>query len=216
MRAHSNSRIDSNSNTLSLLHLGARTSNKEQVDFIAGEMDYKQYLDDNSSTVITSLSIDDNTPSHTVITEDLLGDASDSQSSGVEAVPWADEKFIIRHRQTGQAIGVDDEGDVRLMFFDNVGTIPSCHWKCVEQDGWFGFKHLGRYLGHNNRGGIHAEWKHHKQHEWLCVRKHPEGGYQIMTLHSWKFRYVTLGKDGQGVVETKDANEAALWDFLKV
>ena len=145
-----------------------------------------------------------------------------SVASVSEAVPWPGEKFVIRHRGSGLAIGVDDEGDIRLTFFDNVGTNQSCQWLCVEKDGWFGFKREGRYLGQDEDGELHAESKQHTLHECFCVRKHPKGGYQLMTLcnenmksKKTKISCLAVGVDGQKLITLANEQGGELWDFLK-
>ncbi|KAI4142211.1 MAG: hypothetical protein LQ340_007411, partial [Diploschistes diacapsis] len=165
-------------------------------------MDDKVDWNDATSTTMTNPLKEEHTPTHTVATDDLEGDINDTDLSGVEAVPWAGDTFVIRHRDSGRAIAVNEDGDIQLMFFHEVGTSQSCHWKCMEKDGWFGFKHEGRYLGHDNNWGFHAEVKHHKGHEYFCARKHPDGGYQLMTVHGWMLRKMDIGQDGQKLVET--------------
>ena len=181
---------------------------------MVGEMDCKVDQNDATSTITTSLSTKDITPTHTVVTDDFERNIHGAHPSVLEAAPWGGETFVIRHRDSGQAIAVNEDGDVRLTLFEHVGTCQSCHWKCVEKDGWLGFKHEGRYLGHDAKRGFHSEYKHHKGHESFCTRKHPEGGYYLMTLHGWVFRNMAVGEDGQKLVETSD--EGALWDFVKV
>ena len=121
---------------------------------------------------------------------------------------------VIRHRESGLAIVVNEDGDVQLRFFYGVHTSQNCHWKCAEKNGWFGFKHEGRYLGHDGNWGFHAEAKHHKPYEYFCIRKHPDGGYQLMTSHDWIFRNVDIEEDGEKLFET--THSGALWDFVKV
>ena len=176
-------------------------------------MDGKLGQDDATSTTMTSPS-NDETPTYTIVTDDFEGDIYGADPSLIEAVPWGGEKFVIRQRQSGRAIAVNEDGNVRLTFFDNIATSQSCHWKCVEKDGWFGFKHEGRYLGHDGSRRFRSEVKHLKDYEYFCARKHPEGGYQLMTLHGWVFRNMAVGEDGEELVETK--SEGDLWDFLKV
>ncbi|RJE27136.1 hypothetical protein PHISCL_00489 [Aspergillus sclerotialis] len=131
-----------------------------------------------------------------------------------EVVPWAGDTLVIQQRGTGRVIAVTDDRSVRLVTVDNVGTGEGCHWECVEKNGWFGFKHAGRYLGHDNNN-FRADARFHRQHENFCVRKHPDGGYQLRNLHRWTFRNMGIGKDGQKLVVAKN-DDGALWDFRKV
>ena len=166
------------------------------------------------SATMTSLSSKIYTPTHTLDTDDWERSIYNTNFDDViDAAPWAGETFVIRHKDSGQAVAVNDDGDVRLAFLDKGGTSSSCYWKCVEKDGWFGFKHEGRYLGHDGKGSFHAEMKHHMSYEYFCTKKHPEGGYYLMTLHGWVFHKMAVGEDGRKLNEVTD--EGALWEFLK-
>lgn len=178
-------------------------------------MDGKSKNSNAGSVTIASLSPKVYTPTHTVNTEDWEKSTYDADFGVIDAAPYAGETFVIRHRDSGRAVTVNDDGDVRLAFLDNIGTSSSCYWKCDEKDGQFGFKHEGRYLGHDGNGGYHAEVKHHRSDEYFCAKKHPEGGYYLMTLHGWVFRKMAVGKDGQKMVEVT-TNEGALWEFVKI
>jgi len=103
-----------------------------------------------------------------------------------------------------------------LKDFSDIGMSESCWWDCVEKNGFFGFRHEGVYLGHDNQGNFIARVRRHDAWEHLCTRKHPDGGYQLMTLHwwGWVFRFMGVDHDRQRLVETTDGG--ALWDFLKV
>ena len=142
-----------------------------------------------------------------------------AKSASTEApVPWPGSAFAIRHIGSGHFIGLDDGGNVRLKAVENVGARESCHWRCHEKDGWFGFRHEGRFLGHSGEKDMHAESKHHKEWESYCIRKHPEGGYQIMSPRSKTFWYLGVDKSGQKVVRVEHGNDvrATTWDFTKV
>lgn len=41
----------------------------------------------------------------------------------VDAAPCAGEMFVLRHKNSGRTFAVNDDGDVRLAFLDNVETI---------------------------------------------------------------------------------------------
>lgn len=56
--------------------------------------------------------------------------------------------------------------------------------------------------------------KHHQDYEYFCEKKHPEGGYYLMTLHDWVFCKMDVREDGQELVEVTD--EGALWEFVKI
>lgn len=177
-------------------------------------MNGKSKYSNAGSVTITSLSSKAYTSTHTVEIEDWEKSIYDIHFGVVDAAPCVGETFVIRYRDNGRAVAVNDDGDVRLTFFDNIGTSSSCYWKCEEKDGWFGFKHEGRYLGHDGNEAYHAEVKRHRSYEYSCAKKHPEGGYYLMTLHGWVFRKMAVEKDGQELVEVTD--EGALWEFVKI
>jgi predicted phage-related endonuclease len=116
-----------------------------------GQMEGILEQDDATSITMTSPSTKDDTPTHSIVTDDFERDIYGAGPGVIEAVHWGGETFVIRHRESGRAIAVNEDGDVRLTFFDNVATSQNCHWKCVEKNGWFGFKHEGRYLGHDGK-----------------------------------------------------------------
>lgn len=87
-----------------------------------------KYNDAGSETVTTTgLSSKAYTPTHTVATEDWEESTHDIDLSVVDAAPHAGETFVIRHRASGRAIVVNDDGDVRLAIHDNIGTSSSCY-----------------------------------------------------------------------------------------
>jgi hypothetical protein len=62
-------------------------------------------------------------------------------------------------------------------------------WECVESKGWYGFRNVasGTYLGHERgREGdrMVATAPHHMADEYLALRPHREGGYQILTRNN--------------------------------
>lgn len=136
----------------------------------------------------------------------------DAGSAAAEVVPWDGDTVLILHRGTGHAIAVNDDGQVRLTDINNVGLSEGCRWKCVDKSGWFGFKHAGRYLGHDNKN-FRADAKNQKYRENFVVKKHPSGGYQLMNMHRWSLRSMGVAEDGKKLVVS---NEAALWDFVKL
>ena len=180
-------------------------------------MDRKNSLQDDATSTMTRLSVNDLTPTHT--SPPTEGDTRDHDTfgGGIQAVPWAGERFVILHRDSGQAIAINDDGDVRLDRFIHVST--TCQWLCVESKGFFGFKHEGRYLGNDNAYGIHAESKHHSTYEWIMARKHPNGGYQLLMPFQNEYRFVAVmgvGLGGHKLVISCKVETAASWDFLKV
>lgn len=65
------------------------------------------------------------------------------------------------------------------------------------------------YLGNDGKGAFHALWPHHKVWEIFCARKHPAGGYVLLTLHGevfWKMSIIGDKLMETGVLETR-------WEF---
>lgn len=98
-------------------------------------------------------------------------------------------------------------------------------WVCVEKPGWLDLRNpvSGTFLGHDSRGGIIAERKHHRDWEYLCFRRHPSGGYTILVKHRdsyWKGSVLgkaALGReDGRSLVETEEEGGGAQWEFEEV
>lgn len=150
-------------------------------------------------------------PSYTDANQNSQNGRAPNEST--EVVPWDGGTYVILHRESGRAIAVNDDGALRLIAIGDLGMSEACHWKCVEKHGWFGFKHAGRYLGHDNNN-FRADARFHPQHENFCVRRHPSGGCQLRNLHRWSFRNIGIGDDGQKLVMARD--EGALWDFAMV
>ncbi|KAK7432535.1 hypothetical protein QQZ08_000742 [Neonectria magnoliae] len=147
-----------------------------------------------------------NTPTTTTITSDGF-DALD------EAVPGPDEVFIIRHREHGLVITLVDG---QLQLCTKLSPQGGFHWRCVEKDGWLGFRNSisGTYIGHDERKKFIARVSHHKGHEKFCVRPHPKkGGYELLMRHGNELWRMDMGSDGKTLVETKQ--EGATWDFFK-
>jgi hypothetical protein len=70
------------------------------------------------------------------------------------------------------------------------------------------------YIGHNGRGKFYAKVTHHKEHEYFCARRHPDGGYLLLMRHGSKLWKMDIGKDDNELVETD--NEGTVWEFVKV
>ncbi|KAH8648590.1 hypothetical protein BX600DRAFT_475515 [Xylariales sp. PMI_506] len=144
--------------------------------------------------------------------------AKDDAGNG--AIPWDGQIFLIRHRDSHQILSVDDRGNGRLSSFDDGESDPTkyCQWQCVEKNGWFGFKHMGKFLGRGRGIGgfsnLLAESKQLGNNQVFGLRQHPSGGYQIMALNRWTYDKIDVGQGGQKLVLVKDGG--ALWDFVSV
>lgn len=172
---------------------------------MAGELEEG---DTASTATTTCLTATTNTPTYTTVTDDLWDHVPDC-----DAVPWAGETFIIRNRVHGQIITLKD-GNLRLEA--NVSGIGGSHWVCVETDGWLGFRNCvsGTYIGHNGHRSFHAKATLHKNFEFFCAKRHPDGGYLLLTIHGSIFWKMDIGEDGNELVET--GNEGTVWEFIKV
>ncbi|KAI1371185.1 hypothetical protein F4677DRAFT_316860 [Hypoxylon crocopeplum] len=174
-------------------------------------------LIDLSATSSTSSTVaDDLTPTHTMATDDLNDRCSPPPSpspSDKETVPWPGRTFIIKDPISGRQITLV-RGELRLEY--HTGDQGGYHWICVEKNGWLGFCDPvhNTYMGHDNRCGFIAQFKHHKDHESFCARKHPDGGYLLLTQHRDGLRRMDIGEDGHKLVETKD--EGTAWEFVRV
>lgn len=175
----------------------------------------KDKADASSSTTTATSFLSSSTTNNSVLSSDPPAYTEAPQptaSASHEVSPWPDSTYIILHRATQQPITVTPDGIVGLNptpTHSNQGS----HFKCVEKDGWIGFKHAGRYLGHDNNK-FRADARFHRQKENFCVRRHPDGGYQMRNLHRWTFRNMGVDGDGGRLVVARDGGD--LWDFVKV
>ncbi|KAI0600116.1 hypothetical protein F4775DRAFT_548087 [Biscogniauxia sp. FL1348] len=127
------------------------------------------------------------------------------------SVPSQGNVYAIRHRDSGKAITMGIEG----LQLKKIGPMGGWHWMCVEKDGWLGFRNVvsGRYLGRNDKGGFHALQPHHQGWEYFVAKASPRGGYEMLTLHGWKFMKMSVAEDGSNLTQTD--GDGARWDFVK-
>jgi hypothetical protein len=140
----------------------------------------------------------------------------DTQSS----TPWPGRNFIIRSRTTGRVVTLLD-GQIIL---DKPGGLGTFRWRCVEKKGWMGFQDpaSAMYLGYDERGWLRCSVHKHYDWEYICPRKHPEGGYVLLVLV--KGELLPLGahsKNIENVVEQKVKigdwkSDGIAWDFIEV
>jgi hypothetical protein len=152
------------------------------------------------------------------------------------SVPWASSDFIIRDAASEKVL-IFQKGDIRL---GDVGGNYTYRWRCVEKDGWFGFRdpasHM--FLGHDHQGIIRCQAGHHRAWEEFCMRSVPSGGYNLLVKHYNQLRpvgleqpkvpdsiWVTIEKSGMSMAEqVKDKNlaqvedwaHAIVWQFIEV
>jgi hypothetical protein len=161
-----------------------------------------------STTILTPSMTSENTLEEykTILNSSTLLDSS---------IPQAGSSFIIRHVATDKVVTFQ-EGDIRL---GDIGGHYTFRWKCVEKKGWFGFRdpasHM--FMGHNDRGVISCQVKHHKGFEEFCLRHAPGGGYNLLLKHSDELRPIGLEKGTRNVMAKTDNWSAALvFQFIKV
>ncbi|KAK4213484.1 hypothetical protein QBC37DRAFT_172013 [Rhypophila decipiens] len=168
-----------------------------------------------------------------------------------DATPCPGERFIIVHKPSNRSINIDN-GDFRLLklgkrpydfsqptdseylpYCDRVSSPNNTHnvWLCVERNGWLGFRGLlGRYIGqsieYGNRHNLEATATHHQAWEYFCARRHPRGGYTLLSpieehdVKPWLCKLFKLeakfnDDDGSGsMVLSEDGG--SLWEFLRV
>lgn len=158
---------------------------------------------DDSSTAFTQF-----TP-----TETVFGEVWDGRRY---AVPWPGNKYNIFINGTDRAICTNNSGGLYVYDFYQ-DHFQQHTWLCVEKNGYFGFvnSQTGRFMGHNDNNKLHSGAFHHEAWELMTVRKHPEGGYELLMPHWWH----TLKK--VGVVEGSDdvvlrQHISTAWQFVKV
>ena len=160
-----------------------------------------------SEAASTSISSDFPTPSSTA-DSDATATIEDKKAN--EVAPWPEKTFIIRENNTHLMITVVGGG---LKVCDHITGRGGFHWECVEKNGWLGFCNSvsGTLIGHNSRGAYIAAATLHRQYEGFCARRHPEGGYILVTRHSDNLLSMKVGLSGT-LVETKD--EGTRWEFI--
>jgi len=144
-----------------------------------------------------------------------------SVEQGIESVPWPGRTFMIRTR-TSDRILAREGGNLVLK---EAAELAPCGWRwtCVEHpEGWLGFRETssGVYLGRDNQGGFRARATHHKAWELFDARRHPDGGYQLLSNHWWNRQRMAVDMETQRVVEIAGPGDtvgaAARWDFVQI
>ncbi|KAM7197296.1 hypothetical protein V8F33_005724 [Rhypophila sp. PSN 637] len=168
-----------------------------------------------------------------------------------DATPYPGERFIILHKPSNRPIDVNGEvlnlgkkpydfsEPIHSELLDYRGRILNgrdfhCTWLCVERNGWLGFRDpTGKYIGqsiksgpgpHGNRHSLEATATHHKAWEYLCPRRHPRGGYTLLSpieeddFKPWlctlfKVEVESLDVDGWLVLRE---DGGSLWEFVRV
>ncbi|TDZ36548.1 hypothetical protein C8035_v008299 [Colletotrichum spinosum] len=129
-------------------------------------------------------------------------------------VPWPGATFRIFEKATGLVITLVD-GHVALREPTEPDD-PNTHWFCVEKNGCFGLINpdKGLYLGNDGKTQIRV-WSHEMgELEYLTMRKHPSGGYQILSPREENKLKVMCVAQNHTVLCRRD-HGTTLWVFNK-
>ncbi|KAI1466271.1 uncharacterized protein F4812DRAFT_461241 [Daldinia caldariorum] len=137
---------------------------------------------------------------------------SAQRAGAADTPPFPGSTYAIRECNTGRYITLV-EGELRAL--QNVGDQGGWHWVCIETNGWLGFRNpvSSTHIGHDTKHNYWAQYKHHLSHESFCARKHPDGGYVLLSRQDEELWKMSVGEDF-GLVETK--KDGARWEFIKV
>ncbi|KAK5629848.1 hypothetical protein RRF57_005563 [Xylaria bambusicola] len=170
-----------------------------------GATDSQSADSDDSSTIYT--------PTHTT-EPDNNSSASSTHKGSNACAPIAGKTYMICHRESGKVIS--------LKYGTLVTEIPNqlcgCFWKCLEKDGWLGFRETGsgHVLGHDGKGSYRATQNHHKYWEYLQVVPKGNEGYQLGSPRWSTLQLVGIGGDGRTLVDATSSDNAAFWEFTEV
>ncbi|KAK5994276.1 hypothetical protein PT974_04748 [Cladobotryum mycophilum] len=129
-------------------------------------------------------------------------------------VPSAGNTYQIFQRGTKNAILMTEDGGAYVGDID-YDKLKHNVWLCVEKNGYFGFTQLGRYLGHTMSGHMHAWANNFENWEYFVIKKHQDGGYQLMMPHWW-YSLKTVRIVGNGPNLELGDHGTTFWEFVKV
>ena len=159
------------------------------------------------------------TPTHT--TDTVPEPGFEGPVPAIECVPWPGRTYMIRNRASDGVLAREGGRLVLKRAMDLTGC--GWHWACVErEDGWLGFRETssGVYLGRDDRGGFRASATEHRARQLFDLRRHPEGGYQLLSICWWARLRMAVDMKTQNLVEISGSRsesvEAALWDFVRI
>lgn len=131
------------------------------------------------------------------------------------AIPWPNNTYIIIEKDSGLAIALKD-GKIDLYDFHDRRDI-NIQWLCVERNGYFAFLNTksGVYMGHNGSGTVQASATTPDAWELIIPRKHPGGGYQLLSPHWWNtLKVIEVAEDRKSLV--RRLHGTTVWEFIKV
>ncbi|KAF2463282.1 uncharacterized protein BDR25DRAFT_307876 [Lindgomyces ingoldianus] len=152
----------------------------------------------------------------TATSENVTADVLENHdlSSGV---PSHDFTVIIRSISSGYVITLLD-GQVVLAPPGGQGSI---HWKCVETEGWIGFRNpiSNRFLCHDWSGRLKCSAEQHNGWRHFTITPMPNGGYIMQMLHWWTLRPIVINAE-EGLQKIgrngNKLSEGIIWEFIKV
>ncbi|KAK0643544.1 hypothetical protein B0T16DRAFT_459680 [Cercophora newfieldiana] len=137
-----------------------------------------------------------------------------------DAPPWPSttHAYILLHLPSQRPLTLHN-GKPILSPLSDSSPPPGCPtWIISEEDGWLGLRNAasGKQLGRNWPGEVVAEADHHKWWEFLCARRHPEGGYVLLIVNcvAHAMEKIGVADDGRSLALRK--GEPARWEFIKV
>lgn len=168
------------------------------------------------STTTSSSSTRANTPTHTSFSEYF---ETPNPPRASDDIPWPGSTYIIRSYHKHHILTLSND---TLQLKEEVVDGVDWQWKCVQKDGWLGFKNTATstYLGHNNGGGFIATARSHQGWEQFCARRCPDGGYLLLNIHWWKLWKMDTGESGTlkqtEMGEQAKCEDGSLWEFVKL
>jgi hypothetical protein len=172
-------------------------------------------MNESDSDILTSS--EDDCPT---LTSSTMTDTIPIRKKGKTTVPHVEHHpipggmFIIRTKQEPRRYLGLDNGKVRAL--DELPAWGGCHWECVKQSGWYGFRNVvsGRYLGHDTKGNIIAKVLQHNVNEYFKTDREVGGGYALQSYHGNDLAQVGISKDGKSLIDREEEAEEVTWDFI--
>ncbi|KAI1399695.1 hypothetical protein F4819DRAFT_464137 [Hypoxylon fuscum] len=130
------------------------------------------------------------------------------------AVPWYGNTYMILEKASGRAI-TRTHGTICLR--ETEGPSDDNRWLCINSNNYFGFQNpkSGQYMGHDGNYGLRASAADVLPWERFTLKRHPDGGYQLLVPHWWhSLRVVTTAEDGRSLVTRPHGT--TLWEFVRV
>ncbi|KAI0886781.1 uncharacterized protein GGS22DRAFT_158657 [Annulohypoxylon maeteangense] len=163
------------------------------------------------------LTTDTNMTPSTSATEmgDLNSEYNFDTQNNRATVPWPGGTYIIRDPKSNRQITLVD-GHISME--PHLGDQGGYHWHCISKDGWLGFRNPsdGLHLGHDNKGNIVANQRHHLGWESFVTRGYPDGGQMIYTRHDNIKLRVISNLEGYKLGYHSDEKNGIVWEFIKV